>query len=131
MAGHSKWANIRRKKGAVDAKRGKIFGKLAKEITVAAKMGGTDPDANPRLRTAITTARAENMPNDNIKKAIDKASAAGSGEDYSEVSYEGYGPGGAAILVDTLTDNKNRTASEVRHAFSKYNGSLYIHFCIP
>ncbi len=130
MAGHSKWANIKRRKGAQDAKRGKIFGKLIREISVAARQGGADPDANPRLRTAITTAKAENMPLDNITRAIEKATSAGQGEDWFESSYEGYGPGGAAILVDTLTDNKNRTTGEVRHVFTKYDCNLGSANCV-
>jgi len=109
MSGHSKWSTIKRKKGATDAKRGKTFTKLIKEITVAARFGGGDPDANPRLRTAIAAARAENMPKDNIERAIKKGTGELEGDTYEEVHYEGYGPGGAAVLVESLTDNKNRT----------------------
>jgi YebC/PmpR family DNA-binding regulatory protein len=124
MSGHSKWATIKHKKGALDAKRGKIFTRLIKEITVAAKGGGGDPDGNPRLRTAIAAAKAENMPADNIKRAIQKGTGEIEGASYEELSYEGYGPGGVAIIVEVLTDNKNRAASEVRHAFSKHGGNL-------
>ncbi|HUF01533.1 MAG TPA: YebC/PmpR family DNA-binding transcriptional regulator [Gaiellaceae bacterium] len=123
MAGHSQFKNIMYRKGAQDAKRSKIFSKLAREITVAAKMGTPDPAMNPRLRMAIQAARAENMPKDNIERAIRKA-AGGDAETYDEVRYEGYGPGGVAILVEALTDNRNRTASEVRHAFTKHGGNL-------
>jgi len=123
MSGHSKWATIRRKKSALDAKRGKIFTTLIKEIQIAARDGG-DESANPRLRTAIAAARAVSMPNDNIKKAILRGTGELPGMTYEEVSYEGYGPGGVAILVECLTDNKQRTVSDVRHQFSKYNGSL-------
>lgn len=124
MSGHSKWATIRRKKGALDAKRGKIFTTLIKEIQVAARNGGGDESTNPRLRTAITAARAANMPMDNIKKAIQRGTGDLPGVHYEEIVYEGYGPGGVAILVECMTDNKQRTVSEVRHSFSKYNGSL-------
>lgn len=124
MSGHSKWATIKHKKGALDAKRGKIFTRLIKEITVAAKGGGGDPDGNPRLRTAIAAAKAENMPADNIKRAVQKGTGEIEGAAYEEMTYEGYGPGGVAILVDVLTDNKNRAASEIRHAFSKNGGNL-------
>jgi len=124
MSGHSKWATIRRKKGALDAKRGKIFTTLIKEIQVAARDGGGDETSNPRLRTAIAAAKAANMPNDNIKKAIQRGTGELPGVNYEEISYEGYGPGGVAILVECLTDNKQRTVAEVRHLFSKYNGSL-------
>ena len=124
MSGHSKWATIKHKKGALDAKRGKIFTRVIKEITVAAKGGGGDPDGNPRLRTAIAAAKAENMPADNIKRAIQKGTGEIEGAAYEEMTYEGYGPGGVAILVDVLTDNKNRAASEIRHAFSKQGGNL-------
>jgi len=125
MAGHSKWANIQHRKGAQDKKRAKLFSKLGKEITVSAKLGGGDPEMNPRLRLAITTARGLSMPKDRIEKAI----ATGTGEsaeglDYTEIRYEGYGPGGVAIIVEALTDNKNRTASAVRSIFSKNNGNL-------
>lgn len=124
MSGHSKWATIRRKKGALDAKRGKMFTSLIKEIQVAARNGGGDIEANPRLRSAVSTARAANMPNDNIKKAIQRGTGELPGVNYEEISYEGYGPGGVAILVECLTDNKQRTVADVRHIFSKYNGSL-------
>ena len=124
MSGHSKWATIKHKKGAADAKRGKIFTRIIKEITIAAKGGGGDPDGNPRLRGAIAAAKAENMPQDNIKRAIQKGTGELEGASYEEITYEGYGPGGVAILVDVLTDNKNRAASEIRHAFSKNGGNL-------
>lgn len=124
MSGHSKWATIKHKKGAADAKRGKIFTRLIKEITVAAKAGGGDPDGNPRLRTAIAAAKAENMPADNIKRAIQRGTGELEGATYDEVVYEGYGPGGVAVMVQVLTDNKNRAVSEIRHAFSKNNGNL-------
>jgi YebC/PmpR family DNA-binding regulatory protein len=124
MSGHSKWATIKHKKGATDAKRGKIFTRLIKEITIAAKFGGGDPDGNPRLRTAIVAAKAENMPADNIKRAIQRGTGELEGADYSEITYEGYGPGGVAVIVDVLTDNKNRAVSEIRHAFSKNGGNL-------
>ncbi len=124
MSGHSKWATIKHKKGALDAKRGKIFTRLIKEISVAAKSGGGDPDGNPRLRAAILAAKAENMPADNIKRAIQRGTGELEGASYEEISFEGYGPGGVALIVDTLTDNRNRTVSEVRHAFSKHGGNL-------
>ena len=124
MSGHSKWATIKHKKGALYAKRGKIFTRLIKEITVAAKAGGGDPDGNPRLRTAIAAAKAENMPADNIKRAIQKGTGELEGANYEEISFEGYGPGGVAIIVETLTDNRNRAVSEIRHAFSKNGGNL-------
>lgn len=124
MSGHSKWSTIKRKKGAMDAKRGKIFGKLAKEITVAARLGGGDPAGNPRLRTAIAAAKAENMPNDNITRAIRKGTGEGGGAVLEEIFLEGYGPGGVALMVETLTDNKNRTISDVRHLLSRYGGNL-------
>lgn len=124
MSGHSKWSTIKHKKGAADAKRGKVFTKLIKEITVAARMGGGDPDANPRLRTVLTAARAENMPKDNMERAIKKGTGELEGVSYEENTYEGYGPGGAAVIVETLTDNKNRTVADVRHIFSKCNGNL-------
>ena len=124
MAGHSKWANIKRRKGAQDAKRGKIFTKLIKEITVAAKMGDPDPASNPRLRLAIDKAKAQSMPKDTIKRAIDKASGAMDGADYENITYEGYGPAGIAVIVECLSDNRNRTSSDVRHAFSKHGGNL-------
>ena len=124
MAGHSKWANIQHRKGRQDAKRGKIFTRLIKEITVAAKMGGGDPAANPRLRLAIEKAKAANMPADNIKRNIDKATGNLEGVTYEEIRYEGYGIGGAAIIVDTMTDNRVRTVAEVRHILSKNGGNL-------
>jgi len=125
MSGHSKWATIKHKKGALDAKRGKIFTRLIKEITIAAKTGGGgDPDGNPRLRGAITAAKAENMPADNIKRAIQRGTGELEGVSYDEITYEGYGPGGVAVIVDVLTDNKNRAVSEIRHAFSKNGGNL-------
>jgi YebC/PmpR family DNA-binding regulatory protein len=124
MSGHSKWATIKHKKGALDAKRGKIFTRLIKEIAVAAKNGGGDPDGNPRLRTAILAAKAENMPADNIKRAIQRGTGELEGVSYEEASFEGYGPGGVAVLVDVLTDNRNRAVSEIRHTFAKNGGNL-------
>lgn len=124
MAGHSKWAQIKRKKGANDTKRGQLFSRLSKEITVAAKMGGGDAGMNPRLRTAIATAKGESMPADNIDRAIKKGTGEIEGVSYEELIYEGYGPGGIAVLVETATDNKNRTAAEVRSLFSRNNGNL-------
>ena len=124
MSGHSKWATIKHKKGALDAKRGKIFTRLIKEITIAAKQGGGDPDGNPRLRGAIVAAKAENMPADNIKRAIQRGTGELEGVNYEEITYEGYGPGGVALIVDVLTDNKNRAVSEIRHAFTKNGGNL-------
>lgn len=124
MSGHSKWSTIKRKKGVLDAKRGKIFTKLIKEITVAAKMGGGDPGGNPRLRTAIDAAKAANMPQDNIKRAIAKGTGGMEGVTYEEITYEGYGPGGVALLIRVLTDNRNRTGSEIRHIFSRNGGNL-------
>ncbi len=124
MAGHSKWANIKHRKGAQDAKRGKIFTKLIREITVAAKMGGGDAASNPRLRTAIDKALGANMTKDTIERAIKRGSGAGDSENFEEVRYEGYGPGGIAVMVDCLTDNRNRTVAEVRHAFTKAGGNL-------
>ena len=123
MAGHSKWANIQHRKGRQDAARSKLFSKLAKEITVAAKMGDPDPDKNPRLRLAVKEARSNSVPKDVIQRAIDKSQAAG-GEDYKEIRYEGYGPGGVAIIVEAMTDNLNRTASNVRSTFGKHGGNL-------
>ena len=123
MSGHSKWATIKHKKGALDAKRGKIFTRLIKEISIAAKSGG-DPDGNPRLRTAILAAKAENMPQDNIKRAIQRGTGELPGAIYEEISFEGYGPGGVAIIVDCTTDNRNRAVSEIRHSFSKNGGNL-------
>jgi YebC/PmpR family DNA-binding regulatory protein len=130
VSGHSKWSTIKRKKGAIDAKRGKIFTKLIKEITVAAKMGGGDPDGNPRLRSAINAAKTENMPKDNIDRAIKKGTGDLDGAVYEEILYEGYGPGGVAVLVETMTDNKNRTVADIRHYFSKSNGNLGESGCV-
>ena len=124
MAGHSKWANIKHKKAAVDKKRGKIWSKLIREVTMAAKDGGGDIGANPRLRLAVDKAKAANMPNDTIDRAVKRGAGGAEGEDYTELRYEGYGPGGTAVIVDCLTDNHNRTASEVRHAFTKHGGNL-------
>jgi len=124
MSGHSKWHSIKHKKMATDQKRGKIFTKLIKEIMVATKMGGANPETNPRLRMAIEKAKSYNMPNDNIQRAIKKGSGAEGGVNYEQVSYEGYGPGGVAIYVEVLTDNKNRAASEIRSIFSRHNGNL-------
>jgi YebC/PmpR family DNA-binding regulatory protein len=124
MSGHSKWSQIKRKKGVADAKRGQVFTKLIKEITVAARFGGGDPEGNARLRTAIAAAKAENMPKDNIERAIKKGTGELAGVTYEEFPYEGYGPGGAAVLVEVLTDNKNRTTAEVRHIFSRGGGNL-------
>lgn len=131
MSGHNKWSTIKHKKGAADAKRGKIFTKLIKEITLAARLGGPDPDGNARLRTAILAAKDENMPKDNIDRAIKKGS--GTGADavaYEEITYEGYGPGGVAVMVEVMTDNKNRTVAEVRHIFSKHGGNLGENGCV-
>jgi YebC/PmpR family DNA-binding regulatory protein len=124
MAGHSKWANIKFKKAAQDAKRGKVFTKLIREITTAARHGGGDPASNPRLRLAIDKAKAQSMPKDNIDRAVKRGSGDLDGANFEEVRYEGYGPGGVAVMVDTLTDNRNRTVAEVRHAFSKFGGNL-------
>ena len=124
MSGHSKWATIKHKKGALDAKRGKIFTRLIREITISAKGGGGDPDGNPRLRTAILAAKAENMPQENIKRAIQRGTGELEGVNYDEIKFEGYGPGGVAIIVDVLTDNRTRAVSEIRHAFAKNGGNL-------
>ncbi len=124
MSGHSKWHSIKHKKGAADAKRGKMFTKLIKEISVAARVGGGNPDGNPRLRTAVQAAKAANMPLDNIKRAIMKGTGELPGQSYEAVAYEGYGPGGVAVIAETLTDNKNRTVAEIRHIFSKHGGNL-------
>jgi YebC/PmpR family DNA-binding regulatory protein len=124
MSGHSKWATIKHKKGVADAKRGKVFTRLIKELTVAARNGGGDPDMNPRLRTVIADARAANMPADNIKRAIRRGTGEEEGVSYDEVTYEGYGPGGVAILVETLTDNRNRTVGELRHILTRFGGNL-------
>ena len=130
MSGHSKWSSIKHKKAATDAKRGKIFTKLIKEITVAARMGGGDMEANPRLRTAVQAAKAENMPKDNIERAIKKGTGELEGVSYEEISYEGYGPGGAAVLVESLTDNKNRTVADIRSIFGKNGGNLGENGCV-
>jgi len=130
MSGHSKWATIKHKKGALDARRGKMFTKLIKEITVAARIGGGDPDANPRLRTAIQAAKAENMPADNIKRALQKDTGELPGATYEESIYEGYGPGGVAIMLEVATDNKNRTLSEIRHILSRHGGNLGANGCV-
>src|SRR3974377_1586238 len=124
MAGHSKWANIKHKKAAADAKKGKVFTRLIKEITVAAKIGGGDPSMNPRLRLAMEKAAEANMPKDNVERAIKRGSGGLDGVNYEEVRYEGYGVGGAAVMVDCLTDNRTRTVGEVRHAFAKHGGNL-------
>ena len=124
MSGHNKWSSIKHKKGAADAKRGKVFTKVIREITVAARMGGGDPNGNPRLRAAVALGKAENMPKDNIDRAIKKGTGELEGVSYEEMSYEGYGPGGVAVLVDCLTDNKNRTVADVKHLFERYGGSL-------
>ena len=130
MSGHSKWHSIKHKKGAVDAKRGKIFTKLIKEITVATRMGGKDPDSNARLRAAIAAAKAENMPKENIERGIKKGTGELEGSTYEEATYEGYGPGGVAVLVEVLTDNRNRAVAEVRHLFERHGGSLGAAGCV-
>ncbi|WP_281658281.1 YebC/PmpR family DNA-binding transcriptional regulator [Halobacillus sp. Cin3] len=130
MAGHSKWSNIKHRKGAQDAKRGKLFMKLAREIFMAAKQGGGDEETNPALRIAVDKARSNNMPKDNIERAVKKATGDLEGVNYEEFTYEGYGPGGVAVMVKVLTDNKNRTAGEVRHAFSKNDGNLGENGCV-
>jgi YebC/PmpR family DNA-binding regulatory protein len=130
MSGHSKWANIKHRKGAADAKRGKIFTRLIKEITVAARMGGGDIEGNPRLRAAVTTAKTVNMPKDNIARAIKKGTGELAGEIYDEILYEGYGPGGVAVLVECMTDNRNRTVADIRHYFAKNNGNLGEFGCV-
>ena len=124
MAGHSKWANIQHRKGAQDKKRGKLFTKLIREVTVAAGIGGPDLDSNPRLRLAVDKAKSQSMPKDNIERAIKRGAGEQEGANYENLRYEGYGPGGTAVMVDCLTDNRNRTVAEVRHAFSKYGGNL-------
>ncbi len=124
MSGHSKWHSIKHKKGALDAKRGKLFTKLIKEITVAARTGGGDPDANARLRKAIADAKGANMPNDTIDRAVKRGTGELEGVNYEEITYEGYGPGGVAVMVDSMTDNRNRTVAEIRHIFSKNGGNL-------
>jgi YebC/PmpR family DNA-binding regulatory protein len=130
MSGHSKWATIKHKKGAADARRGKVFTKLIKEITVAARISGGDPDSNPRLRTAVAAAKAENMPADNIKRAIQKGTGELPGVTYEEATFEAYGPGGVAMMLEVATDNRNRTLSEIRHIFSKNAGNLGEHGCV-
>ena len=130
MSGHSKWSSIKHKKGAADAKRGKIFTKIIREISVVARFGGGDPEGNPRLRTAIATAKSVNMPKDNIERAIKKGTGELEGTHYEESVCEGYGPNGVAILVNLMTDNKNRTMAEVRHAFTKYNGNIGTTNCV-
>ncbi|MBN1226540.1 MAG: YebC/PmpR family DNA-binding transcriptional regulator [Deltaproteobacteria bacterium] len=130
MSGHSKWSSIKHKKGAADAKRGKVFTKLIKELSVAARLGGKDADSNPRLRTAIAAAKAENMPKENIERAIKKGMGEIEGVTYEEFTYEGYGPGGVAVLVDVLTDNKNRTVADIRHIFERHGGNLGESGCV-
>ena len=130
MAGHSKWANIKHRKAAVDAKRGKVFTKIIRELTVAAKHGGSDAESNPRLRTAITAAKSHNMPNDTIDRAIKRGTGEIGSDEFHEISYEGYGPGGSAVLVQTLTDNRNRTVSDIRRIFTKHGGSLGENGCV-
>ena len=130
MSGHSKWSTIKHKKGATDAKRGKIFTKIIKEITVAAKMGGGDPETNPRLRSALISARSENMPRDTFERAIKKGTGDLEGVNYEEILYEGYGPGGVAVLVECLTDNRNRTIAEVRQVFNKAGGNVGTDGCV-
>jgi YebC/PmpR family DNA-binding regulatory protein len=124
MSGHSKWHSIRHKKAKEDAKRGKIFSKLIRELQVAARAGGPDLDNNPRLRQAVATAKAANMPNDNIERAIKKGAGGGEGQDYDEITFEGYGPAGVAILIETMTDNRKRTVAEIRHLLDRYNGKM-------
>src|ERR671918_1005619 len=124
MSGHSKWHTIKHKKGAADAKRGKVFTRIIKELTVAARAGGGDPDANPRLRTIIAEAKSVNMPAENIKRAIQRVTGELPGVSYEEITYEGYGPGGAALIIETMTDNKNRTVGEIRHLPEKFGGNL-------
>jgi YebC/PmpR family DNA-binding regulatory protein len=130
MSGHSKWSNIKRKKGAADAQRGAIFTKIGREIQVAVKQGGPDPDANSRLKDVIAKAKANNMPNDNIQRSIKKASGADDNENFEEIIYEGYGPGGVAAMVRTLTDNRNRTAGDIRHLFDKFGGNMGTTGCV-
>jgi YebC/PmpR family DNA-binding regulatory protein len=130
VSGHSKWSTIKRKKGAADAKRGRAFSRLIKEITVAARMGGGDPEGNPRLRTAIASAKTENMPKDNIERAIKKGTGEIEGAVYEEITYEGYAPGGVAVMVECMTDNKNRTVADIRHYFSKSGGNLGESGCV-
>ena len=130
MSGHSKWHNIQRTKGVQDARRAKVFTKIAREIIVAVKEGGGDPVNNTRLAAAVAKAKAANMPNDNVKRTIEKALGAGSGDSYERITYEGYGPGGVAVIVDAMTDNRNRTAAEVRHHFDKYGGNMGATGCV-
>jgi YebC/PmpR family DNA-binding regulatory protein len=130
MSGHSKWSTIKRKKGALDAKRGKIFTKIIRELSTAASIGGPDPDSNPRLRLVVDKAKTANMPKDNIKRAIEKGAGSADSAAYEEFVYEGYGPGGAAVLVETLSDNKNRTVGEVRHVLTKRGGNLGASGCV-
>ncbi len=130
MAGHSKWANIQHRKSRQDARKAKVFTKLVREITVSARLGGSDPDGNPRLRAAVAAAREVNMPADNIKRAIDRGTGALPGVTYEEMSFEGYGPGGVAVMLELLTDNRNRTTPEIRHLFSKYGGNLGENGCV-
>ena len=130
MSGHSKWSTIKRKKGANDAQRAKIFTKIAREIIVAVKAGGPDPDNNSSLKDVIAKARANNMPNDNINRTIKKASGSTEGDNYESITYEGYGPNGVALIVDALTDNRNRTAADVRHAFDKFGGNMGQNGCV-
>jgi YebC/PmpR family DNA-binding regulatory protein len=130
MSGHNKWSTIKHKKGRADAKRGKLFTKIIREITVAAREAGGDPDSNPRLRSAVTAAKAANMPADNIKRAIDRGTGDADGVAYEEVSFEGYGPGGVAVMLELLTDNRNRTTPEIRHLFSKHGGNLGENGCV-
>jgi YebC/PmpR family DNA-binding regulatory protein len=130
MSGHSKWANIRRKKEATDAKRGKVFTKLGREIAVVVKQGGPDPEANSKLKDVIAKAKSENMPNENIMRCIKKAAGGADAGNYEEITYEGYGPGGVAVVVEAMTDNKNRTASDVRHLFDKYGGNMGATGCV-
>jgi YebC/PmpR family DNA-binding regulatory protein len=130
MSGHNKWSTIKHKKGRADAKRGKLFTKIIREITVSAREAGGDPDSNPRLRAAVAAAKAANMPADNIKRAIDRGTGAIDGVTYEEISFEGYGPGGVAVMLELLTDNRNRTTPEIRHLFSKYGGNLGENGCV-
>jgi YebC/PmpR family DNA-binding regulatory protein len=130
MSGHNKWSTIKHKKGRADAKRGKLFTKIIREITVAAREGGGDPDANPRLRAAVAAAKAANMPADNMKRAIDRGTGDLDGVTYEEVSFEGYGPGGVAVMLELMTDNRNRTTPEIRHLFSKHGGNLGENGCV-
>ncbi|HEY9061665.1 MAG TPA: YebC/PmpR family DNA-binding transcriptional regulator [Pseudobacteroides sp.] len=130
MSGHSKWANIKRKKEKTDAQKGKLFTKLGREISVIVKQGGPDPEANPKLKDAIAKAKASNMPNENIMRCIKKASGEQDGSNYEEITYEGYGPGGVAVIVEAMTDNKNRTAGDVRHYFDKFGGNLGTTGCV-